>query len=103
MCVCTYMYTLHHQKQKQKPRRSSGPKKPRYIKVPGINKVKVINYINKTKSKNFIGLNIDKRKPKNIRCLKKKTNNQTRQIIYLFVVSRYNFYYLKKLFIKSFS
>ena len=62
MCVCTYMYTLHHQKQKQKPRRSSGPKRPRYIKVPGINKVKVINYINKTKSKNFIGLNIDKKK-----------------------------------------
>ena len=35
--------------------------------------------------------------------LLKKENNQTRQIICLFVVSRYNFHYLKKLFIKSFS
>ena len=35
--------------------------------------------------------------------LLKKTNNQTRQIICLSVVSRYNFHYLKKGFIKSFS
>ena len=30
--------------------------------MPGINKVKNINYLNKNKSKNDIGLNIDKRK-----------------------------------------
>ena len=36
----------------------------------------------------------------NIRSLKK--NNQAFQIICLFVVSRYNFHYLSKLFIKSF-
>ena len=40
-------------------------------------------------------------KKKDLCCL--KTNNQGCQIICLNVVSRYNFLYLKKLFIKSFS
>ena len=31
-------------------------------RVPGINEIKNINYLNKSKSKNCIGLNIDKRK-----------------------------------------
>ena len=30
--------------------------------VPGINKIKNINYLNKINQKDYIGLNIDKRK-----------------------------------------
>ena len=48
----------------------------------------------------YIGLNINQ--TKKIYLLLRKTNNQARQIICLILVSRYNFPYLKKLFIKSF-
>ena len=51
------MYTLQHQKQKQKTRRLQGTKI--YKGCLGlINE----NYLNKNKSKYYIGLNIDKRK-----------------------------------------
>ena len=55
------MHTLQHQKQKQKTRRLPGTKI--YKGCLGlINE----NYLNKNKSKNYIGLNIDKKKIKNI-------------------------------------
>ena len=54
--------------------------------------MKNINYLNKNKSKNYIGFNIEKNKTK-IYQLLKKTNNQTRQINCLFAASRYNFHY----------
>lgn len=57
--------------------------------MPRINKTKKVNIPNKDKSKI--------KKGKSILCL--KTNNKTRQIICLFVCSRYNFHYLKRLFI----
>ena len=62
-------------------------------RVRGINIIKI--------DQSYISLNIDKKIK--IYPLLRKTNNQARQIICLIVVSRYNFHYLKKLFIKSFS
>ena len=50
------------------------------------------------KKKSYNGLNINKRKENML-----KKNNQTRQVIFLFGVIRYNFHYLKKLLIKFFS
>ena len=63
-------------------------------RVPGINKIKNINYLYKNKSKNYIDLTIDKRKQKKIKIYSLlKKNNQTHQIICFFVISRYNFHY----------
>ena len=95
-----YIYTLHHQKNKNK--KLDVCQAPRYVKVPGINKIKNINYRNKNKSKKLYWSQYWQMKIK-IYPLLRKTNNQTRQIICLFMVSRYNFHYLKRLFIKSFS
>ena len=53
------MYTLHHQKQKQKTSRSPGTMI--YKGCLGLIIFKK-DYLNKNKSKNGIGLNIDKRK-----------------------------------------
>ena len=67
--------------------------------MPGINKIKKLNFLNKNKSK--ILLVLTKAKEKNISVAKKSNNNnQARQIICLFMVSRY---YLHFLFIKCFS
>ena len=88
------MYTLHSQNKKKLDVRQA----PRYVKGACYSQNKKVNFLNK-KTKSYNGLNIDKRK-KNIRYL--KTNNLAPQIICLFLISRYNFHYLKSLFIKSF-
>ena len=88
MYISLHMYAIHNQNKK------IGFARHQYKRWPGINKIKIINILNEKKSYN--GLNINKRK-KNM--LKK---NQTRQVIFLFGVIRYNFHYLKKLLIKFF-
>ena len=52
------MHTLHHQKQKQKARRSPGTKIKK--KVPRINEIKNIKYLNKNKSKIILILTLTK-------------------------------------------
>ena len=59
MSTGKYMYTLHHQKQKQKTSRSPGTMI--YKGCLGLIIFKK-DYRNQNKSKNGIGLNIDKRK-----------------------------------------
>ena len=52
------MYTLHNQKYKKLDVRQA----PNILRVPEFNKIKKVNFLNKNKSKNYIGLNINKRK-----------------------------------------